>query len=240
MNQAAVGNRFTVYAAGEMFNQHDLATNIEFKEAVWRLSGGKYALNLPQSKEPRTLDVSNLAAHIRNLDLMNVLSADLVLARFDGLELDAGTVVEYMFAKFLGKPAVVLRADVRRQSSDSFDEPYNLMAKNWPRTVHIHANTLIDYMGLLGEAGHSSDGPRAFEDMLRFEQEAARRGIERLARDVIAGFDDALAMESPYPPEMREQAYSMARLSAGGGFAELFSEDDVREVVRGLKERGAF
>ena len=33
---------YTVYAAGGLFTQDELATNILIKEAVWRLSNGKF------------------------------------------------------------------------------------------------------------------------------------------------------------------------------------------------------
>jgi nucleoside 2-deoxyribosyltransferase len=95
MNNTTVS--YQVYAAGGLFTQHELTTNVLIKEAVWQLSNGKYELILPQSKELRDLDRPDIAAFIRNADLLQVTEADAVLARFDGVELDAGTLVEYMF-----------------------------------------------------------------------------------------------------------------------------------------------
>ena len=109
----AVENKYTVYAAGGIFTQHDLATNVFIKDSVWKLSNGKFELVLPQSKELRKLDRPDNAAYIRNVDLIQVVKSDLVIARFDGLELDAGTVIEFMLAKFLGKPTVILRCGLR-------------------------------------------------------------------------------------------------------------------------------
>ena len=103
---------YTVYSAGGLFTQDELATNIMIKEAVWRLSNGKFQLFLPQSRELQELDQPNLEAYIRNTDLLEVVKADILLVRFDGLELDSGTVVEYMMAKFLGMPTVILKAVV--------------------------------------------------------------------------------------------------------------------------------
>jgi hypothetical protein len=51
-----VENKYTVYAAGGIFTQHDLATNVFIKDAVWKLSNGKFELALPQSKELRELE----------------------------------------------------------------------------------------------------------------------------------------------------------------------------------------
>ena len=36
---------FTVYAAGGMFSEHELNTNILIKDFVWKLSSGKYYLD---------------------------------------------------------------------------------------------------------------------------------------------------------------------------------------------------
>ncbi|MCK5008483.1 MAG: nucleoside 2-deoxyribosyltransferase, partial [Spirochaetales bacterium] len=99
---------YTVYSAGGLFTQHDLATNVLIKEAVWRLSDGKFQLFLPQSRELRELNRPDIEAYIRNGDLLEVVKADIILARFDGLELDSGTVVEFAMAKHLGKPTVIL------------------------------------------------------------------------------------------------------------------------------------
>ena len=89
----AAGNKYTVYAAGGIFTQYDLATNVFIKDSVWRQSNGKFELVLPQSKELRELDRPDLAAYIRNVDLMRIVKSYLFLARFVGLELDAGTII---------------------------------------------------------------------------------------------------------------------------------------------------
>ena len=41
---------YTVYAAGGLFTQDELAMNVMLKEAVWRLSNGRFQLFLPQSR----------------------------------------------------------------------------------------------------------------------------------------------------------------------------------------------
>ena len=85
---------YTVYAAGGLFTQHELATNVLIKEAVWRLSDGQFQLVLPQSREMRELNRPDVEAHLRNVDLLEVVKADIVMARFDGLELvrDSGRI----------------------------------------------------------------------------------------------------------------------------------------------------
>ena len=133
--------RYRVYSAGGLFTQHELATNVLIKEAVWRLSGGTFQLLLPQSRELQVLDRPDVDAYIRNEDLVWVVGADIILARFDGVELDAGTVLEFAVAKSLGKPVVILRCDFRGLHGVERTDPYNLMVKNWPRTVEVHLDS---------------------------------------------------------------------------------------------------
>ena len=96
---------FSVYAAGEMFDLHDLATNVMLKAAIGEVSGGKYDLLLPQSKEPRTIDHPNQAAHIRNLDLRNVMRSDLVLVRFDGMLLLPMLLLGHLAMRLIEEPS---------------------------------------------------------------------------------------------------------------------------------------
>ena len=56
---------YIVYAAGGLFTQYELAMNVLIKEAVWRLSGGRFQLFLPQSRELRELDRPDVKAYIR-------------------------------------------------------------------------------------------------------------------------------------------------------------------------------
>ena len=74
---------YIIYSAGGLFTQDELGANIVLKEAVWRLSKGKFLLFLPQSRELQELDRPNVKAYIRNTDLLEVMRADILLARFD-------------------------------------------------------------------------------------------------------------------------------------------------------------
>jgi len=94
---------YTVYFAGGLFTHHELAANILIKEAVWRTSNGRFQLLLPQSRELQQLNMPNVEAYLRNIDLLEVVGADIILARFDGAELDSGTVLEFAIAKSLGR-----------------------------------------------------------------------------------------------------------------------------------------
>lgn len=121
---------FTIYFAGELFDSKDLLGNAWLAEAIYNRSQGKYVSLLPQNLEQREFS----ARAIRDNDLMALFSCDLGLFHFDGTELDSGTVVEFMCAKFADIPSVILRTDMRK-AGDAGDIPWNLMASHFPRTL---------------------------------------------------------------------------------------------------------
>jgi nucleoside 2-deoxyribosyltransferase len=229
---------YTAYAAGGLFTQHELMTNVLIKEAVWEISKGKFALVLPQSKELRNFDRPDIDAHIRNHDLLQVVKTDLILARYDGLELDAGTVVEYMAAKFLGKPAVLLRCDFRGLDSNRMDSPYNLMTKNWPRTVEVHVDSLSAYAQMMFDGRQREDYDGTFAAEIQTELETGRKGVRALAKAIVEGLDAALLLPSPYPEKYREQVYAILRHRVGSGFDAVFSEEALQETIDRLTKQG--
>ena len=227
---------YVAYLAGGLFTQHDLVTNVWMKEAVWRLSNGRFELFLPQSKEFRRLDRKDLAANIRNTDLHRLVQADILIARFDGTELDTGAVVEFMVAKMLGKPSVVIRSDTRHLTSDGLDDPYNLMVKNWPRTVEVYVESLIDYLQMIEEARKTLRDIESEMLLLEAELAASQRGIDDMAVRLIEALNSVLEMESPYPPELREAVYEAFRYTPGAGFNQLLTEHHLRETLQKLME----
>ncbi len=96
--------RQRIYFAGELFDHKHLAGNALLAAAI-EAAEPNYECVLPQLMEQPEMR----AESIRNHDLLQVLSCDLALFNFDGTELDSGTVVEFMYAKFLDKPCVILR-----------------------------------------------------------------------------------------------------------------------------------
>jgi nucleoside 2-deoxyribosyltransferase len=233
-----VKNKYTVYAAGGIFTQHDLAMNVFIKDSVWKQSHGKFELVLPQSKELRELDRPDIAAYIRNVDLTYVVKSDLLLARFDGLELDAGTLIEFMLAKFLGKPTVILRCDSRGSGGESLDEPYNLMVKNWPRTTEVHYDSLIKFTGGFAEEWKRLGNVSTFQTIIKAELNTVMKGIDELAQVIMGGLETVLEMKSPYPDEYQELVYKIIRHSPGSGFEQLLSEEDLTTFVRKFRESG--
>jgi len=227
--------KYAIYFAGGLFTQHDISTNVLIKESVWRLSNGKFELVLPQSKELRHLDRSDVAAYLRNADLLQVVSADVLLARFDGPDLDTGTVVEFMVARMLGKPVVILRSDTRHLSGNGLDDPYNLMVKSWPRTVEVHIDSLMDYVRTLAkvrEALIESDTPQATLDA---ELDMVRIAIDDLALKVIAALESVLNMKSPYPAKYQGVVYEAMRYCPGSSFDQLLSQPKLEAIIKKLR-----
>jgi nucleoside 2-deoxyribosyltransferase len=229
---------YKVYAAGGLFTQHELATNVLIKDAVWRLSKGRFQLVLPQSREIEGLDRPDVEAYIRNTDLLAVVQADIIVARFDGLELDSGTVIEFAMAKSLGKPTVILRCDFRRLYGQGMAEPYNLMVKNWPRTVEVHIDSYLSNAGLLNEEFEAVDVRTPFQATMQAELNAAYRGIERIAQKLIEGLEAVIKMSSPYPPDFQELVYQACRYSPGSGFDLLLTDDELLGIIGRLRENG--
>jgi nucleoside 2-deoxyribosyltransferase len=229
---------YTIYSAGGLFTQDELATNVMLKEAVWRLSNGKFQIFLPQSREIRELDQPDIEAFIRNTDLLEVVKADIILARFDGLELDSGTVVEYMLARFLGKPTVILRSDFRSVSFLPLVEPYNLMVKNWPRTVDIHLNSYRMWAELFAEERQGPGDSESLQGLMKAELVTLQKSADEVARQVITALEAVIKMKSPYPPEYQDVVYQVSRFSPGCGFDELLTSSELAEIMQRLRKNG--
>src|SRR5215469_2754066 len=110
---------FSVYFAGELFSGKHLLGNAALAEAISQVSNLQFICVLPQTFEPRNLN----AKGIRDKDLVD---CDLAIFNFDGGEVDSGTVVEYLFAKFADISSLLLRTDFRRPG-DAGDDPWNLV-----------------------------------------------------------------------------------------------------------------
>jgi nucleoside 2-deoxyribosyltransferase len=229
---------YTIYSAGGLFTQDELATNVMIKEAVWRLSNGKFQIFLPQSREIQELDQPNIEAFIRNTDLLEVVKADIILARFDGLQLDSGTVVEYMLAKFLGKPTVILRSDFRSAFSLPECGPYNLMVKNWPRTVGIHLNSYLIWAELFADERQDPGDRAPLQWLMKAELDTLQKSVDEVAKQVITALEAVIQLKSPYLPEYQEVVYQASRFSPGSGFDELLTTSELAEIIQRLRKNG--
>ena len=141
-----------VFFAGDLFSHKDLIGNIYLADAIKKISNNKYELFLAQNK------IQQKVHHkvIKDQDLKALVESDIAIFAFDGVELDSGTVVEFMSAKFLDKPSVVYRTDFRGGSGEEvsikIDEEnveqnnkWNLMASFYPRTKVLYLNGMVEY-----------------------------------------------------------------------------------------------
>lgn len=131
---------FLVYFAGELFSLKHLVGNAALAEAIANVSNRNFTCVLPQTLEEREMSPQD----IRDKDIFMLIGCDLALFNFDGPELDSGTVVEFMFAKFADIPSLLLRTDFRR-AGDQAEDPWNLMMSFYPRTRTLCLNSMEIY-----------------------------------------------------------------------------------------------
>ena len=209
---------YRYFHAGELFSLKHLAGNLDLANAISDESGGRYSAILPQDLE---VDQSRTSA-IRDADLLALLGADVALFHFDGPELDSGTVVEFIFAKFADIPAVLLRTDFRR-GGDNHIDPWNLMVSDWPRTEKV----IIHAMDLYHTTRH------------KHEARQAEPAVRKVARQVVKAFDSVAQQPAVLPMDLREAAYRW--LSIAPRFGLTASAVDAKfhtilnaKVIRGL------
>ncbi|WP_341748861.1 nucleoside 2-deoxyribosyltransferase [Candidatus Tisiphia endosymbiont of Sialis lutaria] len=153
-NNSVTKKSYNLYFAGPLFTNKDLIGNLYLASAIEEASSGKYKFILPQNLEQRDTH----AKHIKNNDLKAIKEADGGIFSFDGTDPDSGTIVEFIQSKFLDKPAVLYRSDIRLGGDQKRTQgnPWNLMMSNYPRAkVVIIEDIVIKYQDFHKE--HSGD-----------------------------------------------------------------------------------
>lgn len=214
---------FTIYFAGHLFDHKDLAGNALLASHIDEQSGGRYKCILPQDLEQRGIGPMG----IRDQDLKAVMECDLAIFNFDGSELGSGAVVEYMYAKLLDIPTVILRTDFRHGGDQSPDaDPWNLMVSFYPRTRIKHLDGLGWYQQSRAQGGDAA--------------EVSARYHRRIADEAIRMLDEVRGIE-PVLEGGREAAlgvYRWALQFAGGGLVQLMERDGpLDEVVERIVAR---
>ncbi len=205
---------FTVYFAGDLFDHKHLTGNAMLAGAIGEHSGGRYLCVVPQDLEQST----GRAVDIRNQDLKHVMACDLGLFNFDGPDLDSGTVVEFMMAKVLDIPSVILRSDFRSSGDQEKDgDDWNLMCSFYPRVRVVSFNAMAWY------------------------QQAGSPGqlYARIAAAVIEQLDAVRAV----PPVLdgddsrQEELYRWATRFPGGGFEACCGPGFVEQVLEAKRRK---
>ena len=201
---------YTVYLGGELFSLKHLLGNAGLAEAIYEKSHGRFRCLLPQ-------DFFELRGRsgraIRDYNLRALAACDLGLFNFDGSDLDSGTVVEFMFAKFADVPSVLLRTDIRN-AGDYRDEPWNLMASYFPRTTAVLIPGLVDYRGTL-QRRQRRRLDHALHLAGQHSSAAAQLVCEHVAAQCVRALDRVLAVEPVLPKHLREEAYQWLALATG-------------------------
>lgn len=205
-----------VYFAGGLFDHKELTGNMLLAEKIERLSAGHYQVLLPQDFESAQTD----ATSVRNNDYKLLLTCDLIVANFDGVELDSGTVAEFCCAKMLDMPAVLFRTDFRNGvERPGAIVPWNLMISAYPRTVNLIINGMDELVR------HGRD----------LEQYHAA-----IAEQIIAAMDKAVVTGSILSQKDLTDHYKRILQLLGGGMSELFTEQDLQTLIAEKIKNGIY
>ncbi len=219
-------NQYTFYLAGELFSQKHLVGNALLAKAVCQESKEKYLPVLPQDLEFRS---ANPRA-IRDHDLLSLLQCDLALFHFDGPELDSGTVVEFMFAKFADIPSVIIRTDFREGGDqDRGGDPWNLMCSFYPRTETI----TLPCLKTATQAGQERQNIDSFTpETLEKNLQAQLEAVKLTAHEIISSFDKVLEEKPILTKGLLVPIYDY--LGRFPNFAE--TPDKVKELIKNALE----
>lgn len=213
---------YKIYFAGELFDHKHLIGNALLASRIKEVSNGRYLCSLPQDMEVSS--ASPIEA--RNNCLRMVMESDLALFNFDGADLDSGTVAEFMFAKFLDIPSVLLRTDIRISGDQGQEgDNWNLMCSGYPRTKVVHTNAIALYKKCLKDSS-SYDA-------------AIKRQCDELAKMIIDSFDDVLGQVPLLSGKMAQvEALYQWAAQLTGSLAEVYSHEQICRLIKEKKERG--
>jgi nucleoside 2-deoxyribosyltransferase len=211
---------YTIYFAGELFSLKHLTGNSILADHIHTESLNRYKCVVPQDLEQR----ETTALAIRDQDLYHVVACDVGLFHFDGTELDSGTVVEFMIAKMLDIPSVVVRTDFRA-GGDSRMDPWNLMVSGYPRTKILLADAIVRYQNELRIPGTTPI-------------EAGIAATRSFAKEIVQALDDVRAIRPVLTPTLRSHVYEWMRLLPGESFTNLLSAETAQSLITSKASRG--
>ena len=205
-----------IYFAGGLFDHKELAGNMLLAKKIEQLSAGRYQVLLPQDFESAQTD----ATSVRNNDYKLLMACDLIVANFDGVELDSGTVAEFCCAKMLDLPAVLFRTDFRNGvERPGAVVPWNLMISAYPRTVNLIINGM--------------------DELVRHD-----RNLEKyhssIAERIIAAMDEVVAMQSLLPKADLLSQYKRTLQLLGGGMSGLFTDEELQTLIAEKVQNGIY
>lgn len=230
---------FTYYHAGPLFTLAELHTNTLLASQIHSISSGKFIPVVPQDLEQRDTTPHS----IRDQDIRGLLACDLAVFTYDGAELDSGTVVEYMIAKFADIPTVILRTDFRKAGDQGANggDPWNLMSSFWPRTKTVVVDSMMGYkVALAGALGRQGG-----ENVVSFDAgggkaalEAGQGLLEDVGRQVVSAMDEVIGMPTTMPKEAREHVYRWLALMPGFKVGGVSNISMMMDLLKQKEEKG--
>jgi nucleoside 2-deoxyribosyltransferase len=210
-----------IYFAGELFDHKHLSGNMLLAEYIEHAGTGRYKVILPQTVE----HAENRFVDIRNKDLELLFSCDVALFNFDGCDLDSGTVAEFIYAKMLDIPSVLIRTDVRIAGDQGeHGDPWNLMCSGYPRTERLHFNAMAEF--------HKNRRSKTSDCTAR----SIIAGVYSFfAEEIIASLDRVVAMPGQFNGDlsMAAQIYNWTAKCSGSGLDQLLTPEKIDQIIHG-------
>ena len=215
-----------IYFAGDLFDCKDLGGNLMLAQAIERRSDGRYQVMLPQDGECEV--TQRTSQSIRDADFELLFSCDVIVANFDGPDLDSGTVVEFCFAKMIDMPAVLLRTDFRDGGDKTLPDgsPWNLMCSHYPRTENLHLNAMVLFHQCKAETLEQADFLNCYYD--------------RIASEIIAALDRVTAEPAWLEGHRLMEQYKSAVRSIGGSMPKRLPKARLREIIDAKVSSGIY
>ena len=175
-----------IYFAGDLFDQKHITGNFLLAQSIEKISNSAYKCILPQDWESSLKS----AIDIRNKDIKSVMQADMILFNFDGTDLDSGTVVEFIIAKMLDIPTVLLRTDFRR-GGYLFGDDWNLMVGGYPRCDIVKHSSIVMYNDLGLEKTHDTIAQSIIK---AFEQVKEKQSLLNSYEEIFCAYKHVIKM----------------------------------------------
>ena len=206
-----------IYFAGDLFDSKDLGGNLMLADAIDRYAEGRYQVMLPQNGECEVQERTSQS--IRDADFELLFNCDVIVANFDGPDLDSGTVVEFCFAKMLDMPAVLLRTDFRDGGDKTLPDgsPWNLMCSHYPRTENLHINGMVLYHECKAQTILPADFLNNY--------------YNRIAEKIVAALDRVVAEPAWLEGHRLMEQYKSTVRSIGGTLPKRLPKARLREII---------
>lgn len=206
-----------IYFAGDLFDSKDLGGNLMLADAIDRYAEGRYQVMLPQNGECEVQERTSQS--IRDADFELLFNCDVIVANFDGPDLDSGTVVEFCFAKMLDMPAVLLRTDFRDGGDKTLPDgsPWNLMCSHYPRTENLHINGMVLYHECKAQTILPADFLNNY--------------YNSIAEKIVAALDRVVAEPAWLEGHRLMEQYKSTVRSIGGTLPKRLPKVRLREII---------